>query len=137
MGVQNLSGNRVALLSLTPARRWCASPPPLHDVERGQAKRSEAGGEATASVTRITDNLCTHPKQCATPAWYTTRREKSARKASERDPKGLRPIGTGQQLLAEFISDDGVGLLFRGTVWNKGAQRSETSHCAPCDAGEK
>jgi len=39
------------------------SPSPLHVVERGQAERSEAGGEATASVARVTDDLFTHPER--------------------------------------------------------------------------
>ena len=53
--MQNLSGSVVVLLSLIPARR-CV-------VERGQAERSEAEGEATASLARDADNLCTHPVQ--------------------------------------------------------------------------
>ena len=61
-------------------------------MERGQAERSEAGGEATASVTRITDNLCIHPSQRKNGGRFTLGPAEATRVADQLRPKVVIPM---------------------------------------------
>jgi len=60
---------RCALVDLTPARRWRASPPPLRQRRGGRAERSEAGGEVHASTSN--EGLTTFARTPSTPhPWH-------------------------------------------------------------------